>query len=180
MALTTGSHSNTPASSPFPSEHGTTAGLRAIDDFGRWVENADAKAAVVTAALGSLGAGLISQARLIQHTWHLAGEGTETPAGLLGALLLLMTVALVELGWTVLPSLVPSGENRHSFPWVAANDLDTVTAAHPDSERDAWRHAQLLADIACTKLRHLRRAICATGLAATIFLTWFLTVVGQS
>jgi len=161
---------------PPPPGEELAAGLRAIDDFGRWVENADAKAALIAATLGSLVAGLLSQTESVRATWRYARSGTETPAILLCLLLTLVVVALTELARAVLPNLIPSGNTRFAFPWVATHDLGLVTAptAAASAELDAWRHAQLLARTAQSKLLHLRRALCVTGAAAALFLTWFI------
>ncbi len=149
--------------------------LRAIADFGFWIQNADTKAGLLGVLLGALVAALISQAGLVQQVATRAGARAWPAWALLACHLVALGGAFAELVRSQLPRLRPSGESAYAFPWVAGQDLDTLTAAgRAATGRSAWQHARLLARIASEKFRYLRRALWWTAAALPLFVAWSL------
>ncbi|WP_436775765.1 hypothetical protein [Yinghuangia sp. YIM S09857] len=149
--------------------------LHAIDDFSRWIENADTKAAHLVAILGTLAAGLLSQSARVSATWRYASTGNPTPAILLAFVLVLLSAALIEVALALLPHTTPSGPTRLAFPWMAERTNDV--AGRAIQTREAWSHAQFLARRARTKLRHVRRAVHAVAVSSVLFITWWVVIL---
>ncbi|MGW0661960.1 hypothetical protein [Streptodolium elevatio] len=149
--------------------------LHAVDDFSRWIENADAKAAHLAAILGTLAAGLLSQSARVSATWHYAATGNPTPAILLALVLILLSASMIEVTLALLPNTTPSGPTRLSFPWVA--EQSAYVAGRGIQTREAWSHAQLLARRARTKLLHVRRGVGAVAASAVLFITWWVVIL---
>lgn len=151
---------------------------RATSEFGRWIQNADVKAGLLTAVAGSVIAGVVSQRG--------AAAPTETPAVpvlslvLLAAVLLALALGFAELALSQASRLTPSAATYLSFPWVADRDLDELArCADEEDPSAAWEHVRLLARIARAKHRHLRRAVWCVTAAAALFLAW-LAATGLS
>ncbi|MDI2132553.1 hypothetical protein [Yinghuangia seranimata] len=151
------------------------AALHAIDDFSRWIENADTKAAHLVAILGTLAAGLLSQSARVSATWHYAAVGNPTPAVLLTIVLILLSAALIEVALALLPNTTPSGPTRLAFPWMAQQSGDM--AGSTIQTREAWSHAQFISRRARAKLGHVRRAVGATAASSVLFIAWWVVIL---
>ncbi len=169
-----------PARRRRPAERSTerhAAALRAIADFGFWIQNADTKAGLLGVVLGALVAALVSQGDLIREVAARPGTRAWPAWVLLACHLLTLAGAFAELVRSQLPRLRPSGESAYAFPWVAVQDLDTLLKPGRAAGRHAWRHARLLARIAREKFRCIRRALWWTAAAVPLFVAWSLTAV---
>jgi hypothetical protein len=161
-------------------DHELAQALRAIEDIGRWAIAIDTKSTLVAAMASTVVVGLLSQADLIHHTWQQGASGAPLPVFLLAASLAALAAALAELAAASLPRLDAFTQSRFSYPWLAANDLDTAATPPHAPSRDAWQHARLLARLNVRKLRHLRRAVVTATAAAALFVAWFIALAGST
>jgi hypothetical protein len=149
--------------------------LHAIANAGQWIQNADAKAALLAAVLGTGVAGLASKTHALEAVWSLPEWKAAALTGLVASVIGALGMALAEVGRSQLPTLRPSGPHRFSFPWLAAASPEEVQrAVNRDHHRDAWEHARALAGIATAKYQHIRRAVQWTGAAAILFTVWHI------
>jgi hypothetical protein len=152
-----------------------TLALHAVLDFGRWIRNADGKAALLAGVHGFILTGALSQAMQIRAT--LRGEGNLANAAFV-VFAILAAAVLVSLGYllaTQLPRLSPpQGGSRLAFPTAAVLAHRTLASRTTVADRrdEAWREAASLARIALAKYRLLRRAMLAGFVAVLAFVTW--------
>jgi hypothetical protein len=166
--------------------------LHTIDDFGRSIQSADAKAGALAAVLGLLIGSLVNDASGSPRTLLVAEHATGVPGMLFGGFLVSLLAAGVSLGLTQVPRLATGRRTcRLSFPSVAGSGVGSVagsggrptggagTVGGPDGgdvTDDAWHQAGVLAAIAMTKFRYLRIALVTTGTCVITFVSWLVTV----
>lgn len=153
----------------------------AIDQFGRWIANADTKAGLLAAALVIMGGALGDQSRVVGHRL----PPTSFADWISLVALLAATGAIVtSIGFlvgVVSPRLEqPDGFSRYSFPSVADAPIAELVRVDGGSDREhGWRTASVLASIACRKFRCLRRAFAWWVVAGFAFVVLALVDFGR-
>jgi hypothetical protein len=153
----------------------------AIDQFGRWIANADTKASLLAAALVIMGGALGDQGRTVGHRL----PPTSFADWLSLVALLAATGAIVTsvgfLVGVVSPRLEESDEfSRYSFPSVADAPIAELVRVDGGSDREhGWRTATVLASIARRKFRCLRRAFAWWVVAGSAFVVLALVNLGR-
>jgi hypothetical protein len=146
----------------------------AIDQLGKWIANADAKAGLLGAALAVLASAVAQQARVVAH--RLPPGSLLDWASLLGFVVSASAVAMssVFVLRAVSPVVTGSAQfSRYSWSSLADAPLDELMAqtdACIDREQ-GWAAATLLASIARRKFSNLRRAFRLGSVAAFVFVT---------
>ena len=159
--------------------------LHTIDDFGRSIQGADAKAGVLTAVLGLVVGSLVNEATGNRAALFRASYALRVPGAAFVVFLVSLAVAGVALGMTQVPRLMTTtGSCRLAFPAAAHRGPRPPHALHQvprtrssvvDLHDEAWRQAEVLATIAMRKFRHLRIALPSTGLCVAAFVCWLIT-----
>jgi hypothetical protein len=151
--------------------------LNCVREFGRWIRNADAKAAALAALHGVLLPVLtngIPKGRIPLTAWWACGPLMLSAAASVGTLICLIGTQLPR-------TRVSTGAaaSRLAFPAVAR--MRPAELLRPASSRllraHAWHQAAALAEIAARKFRWLRRATFTTALTVAAFLVWILVSV---
>lgn len=146
----------------------------AVQEFGGWVKNADAKitalAAVVGVSASLLGTRSGDVARVLRFG---SGPGHDLTVLTVGFLVLFFGTTIVFIGLALFPRTAPS-DNRFAWPSVAVR----FNVPRPDPAYgldEAWAQAHQLARIARAKYRYFKLALlmfcfvivdAAIGLAA--------------
>jgi hypothetical protein len=154
-----------------------------VDDFSRWVQQADVKAALLSGALGVLLAGTAAAQRQVWLSLH--------PRGSLGGWLLI-SLAVLALGilatiWALGRVLFPFTResdrvsnppqpNHFFYGWVASvadapsfsQSLLSLATPEDDCAREAWD----LARVFDRKSRRLKWAMALLGGTGITFLLW--------
>lgn len=144
----------------------------AIDQFGRWIGNADAKAGLLAAGLVTLAGAAAQQGGDVgRHLPPATVAGWVTLLGLVACAGAMVTAAAF-LVRAVTPSIeAPAGFSRYSWVSMAAASPAELVAAEPAADREqGWRTAVLLASIASRKFRSLRWAFRWSAVGAVAFL----------
>lgn len=151
--------------------------LHTIDDFGRSIQIADAKAGMLTAALGLVTGGAASNLGGADAGPLLAAPShAGVPFVAFWVFLVSLLVAGVALGMTQLPRLNATVEAcRLAFPSAARWGCRPTAPTVVELRDEAWRQAEILASIAMRKFHHLRIALLATGVCILAFLCWLIT-----
>lgn len=153
----------------------------AIDQFGRWIANADTKASLLAAALLIMAGALDEQGRAVVH--RLPPTSFADWASLL-ALVVATGAAVASIGFlvrTVTPRIHESGRfSRYSFDSVADASLQDLVHADRGADREhGWLTASVLASIARRKFRNLQRAFAWWTLCALAFLVLAAVNLGR-
>jgi hypothetical protein len=153
----------------------------AIDQFARWIANADTKAGLLAAAMVILASALGQQGAPLSH---------RLPPGSFGGWVslcgLVVSAGAVVASTTFLvravaPSVEASeGFSRYSLVSVADASVADLVRANSDLDRDqGWGTATLLARIALRKFRNLRHAFRWWAVGALAFLVVVLADLGH-
>jgi hypothetical protein len=152
----------------------------AIDQFARWIANADSKAGVLGIGLSVVAAAIGVQGRSLVHRLPAGSFGDWASAlGLIasGAALALSTALVVRALSPVVA--VPRRFSRYSWSVADAPVAELVRADDALDREQAWLMASLLASIARRKFRNLRRAFGLWAFATIAFVAVALGNLGH-
>jgi hypothetical protein len=143
-----------------------------MDQFARWITNADTKAGLLAAALAILTGWVAQRMGTVVH--RLPPGSLVEWIVLLG---LLTSAAAIVLSTAFLVCAViprvhePRLFSRYSWPSVAGASVADLVLTERRSEREeSWQTAHILASIARRKFRHVRRAFLWWTLGTLSFL----------
>lgn len=153
----------------------------AIDQFGRWIANADTKASLLAAALLIMVGALGEQGRAVVHRLP---PVSVADWGSLLALAVATGTAVASIGFlvrTVTPRIQRTDRfSRYSFDSVADAQLQDLVQADTEADREhGWLTASVLASIARRKFRNLQRAFAWSALSALAFLVLAAVNLGR-
>lgn len=150
--------------------------LRTIDDFGRSIQSADAKAGVLAAVLG-LVVGSLANDSAVQHAaWVSTANVSALPGIAFVVFVASLVVAGVLLGLTQVPRLTTPGPAcRLSLPSAARVGCRRTRPTATGLRDEAWHQAEVLAAIALRKFQYLRIALIMTGVCVASFLFCLVT-----
>lgn len=143
-----------------------------ITNFGGWIAHANTKAALVAAGLTFILGATAAQPKHIAVA--LAGATPAAAAARVALVLLGLTatLAFVAVGVALFPRTQPA-PSRFGWPTVKDLPVDELRRATADElERDAWTHAQRLANIADRKYAALKVALWVGAVTLPAFVMW--------
>lgn len=142
--------------------------LAVLASTATWIQAADTKATILSAAMIALVAVFSSHGGLITAAW----PGGPAPSAQTWVLLIgagSAVTSLVFLVAVVFPRTHAPTSNRFSWPWLAnlgPQEVAQLASTHGrDVRLEAWQQASCLAGIAQRKHRHFQRALSAALLA---------------
>jgi hypothetical protein len=153
----------------------------AIDQFARWIANADTKAGLLAAAMVILASAIGQQAASLSHRLPPGSFGGWVSLGGLVVAAGAVVASIAFVVRAVTPTVHASdGFSRYSLVSVAGASVAELIGADPDVDREqGWETATLLARIALRKFRNLRRAFRWWAVGALAFLVVVLADLGH-
>lgn len=130
----------------------------AIQEFGGWVKNADAKITALAAVVGVSASLLGTRSGDVARVLRLGpGAGHDVTVVTIAFLVLFFSATVIFIGLALFPR-TPEVENRFAWPSVAKR----FSAPRPAPDRaieEAWAQAHQLAKIAQAKYRYFKIAL---------------------
>ncbi len=146
---------------------------KALGYFGTWINSADTKAGLLSAALAVVIAAVTQQRGAVADVVRPANGGELAALCLLGLLGAFVIVALVALARAITPRTQPSDiPSRFGFPTVAFHGWKHLPATRAQAAEEAWSQAHALAGIAATKNRAVRMASVAVFTTLPLYVSW--------
>lgn len=148
----------------------------AIGYAGMWINNADTKAGLLSAALAVVVAAATQQSRVIGDVLRPGGGGEWAALVVLCLLGLAIVVGVVALGLVITPRTPPpAAPSRFGFPTLASHGWRHVPATRAQAAEEAWGQAHVLSRIATRKFAALRVASIAVFSSFPLYGCWIVT-----
>lgn len=148
----------------------------AIGYFSTWINNADTKAGLLSAALAVVIAGGAQQAHSIGDVARPDGPSELAALVVLCLLGAALAVGIVALAMVVTPRTPHSQPpSRFGFPTVASHAWRCERSSRENAASEAWGQAHVLAQIAARKFVSLRLASISVFTAVWLVTVWITT-----
>lgn len=148
-------------------------GHQALAYTATWINNADTKAGLLSAAVAVVLAGITQQAHSIKNVLSPAGGGEWAALSLFALLAGALMVAIIALAKVITPRMpLPQSPSRFGFPTLASPTWRHHPATREGAAEEVWQQARLLSSIARSKFGSLRVASIATFSSLPLFGAW--------
>lgn len=146
---------------------------QAMGYFTIWIQNADTKAGLLSAALAVVLGAMAQQGKVLGDVLRPNHLGEWAALVLLCCLGFTVLVATISLALVLTPRTPPPQEpSRFGFPTVASDEWKHSPATRAQAGAEAWGQAQVLALIAARKYATLRFAARSVFLGIPLFAAW--------
>ena len=148
---------------------------QAVGYAGGWVNNADTKAGLLSAAVAVVIAATSQQAGAIKAVARFKHSSDVVAFTLFCLLGVAVTVALIALATALVPRTPPPQmSSRFGFPTLASPGWTPSPVTRAEAADEAWNQARVLSTIAQRKFVSLMVACVAVFVALPLYLAWMV------